>query len=61
MLTRYRAPLLTAQKTVNLHRTMPKLRAFSKDFMRAIENIIDCRAMSTHCGRFRRAWPLALR
>jgi hypothetical protein len=61
MLARYCAPLLSAQKTVNLHPHMLKLRAFSKDSVRLLKNIADCRVRSTHCRTFSRADASMLR
>jgi len=61
MLARYRAPLLSAQKFASLHSSMPKLRAFSKDFMCLPKNIADCRVRSTHCRTFSRADASMLR
>jgi hypothetical protein len=50
-----------AQKFVSLHLRMPKLRAFSKDSMRLLKNIADCRVRSTHCSSFKRANASMLR
>jgi len=61
MLTRYRAPLLTAQKKANLHDALPKLGAFLKVFWHNLENISERGHRPTHCSAFGRACPPALR
>ena len=40
MLTRCRAPLLTAQKIVNLHEAMPKLAPFLKAFLHTAKKVV---------------------